>query len=136
MQDVASVDAFNQKAVEAAIKRAVCITDRPSVVIMKGACVFIDKAVLKPAVSVDEATCNGCSLCFRVGCPAILKDVIDSRTNKPKAVIDPILCVGCDICRQVCPRNAIFRIAPDDNDTAINDATINDATNEVSHATA
>ena len=69
----------------------------------------------KPAVIVDNEICNGCSLCFRVGCPAILKGVLDVRTNKPKAVIDAMLCVGCDICLQVCPRHAIFRLASDDN---------------------
>jgi indolepyruvate ferredoxin oxidoreductase alpha subunit len=115
VQDVWSVNAFDEKTVEATIKQALAITDRPAVVIMTGACIFLEDAVRKPAVTVDSETCNGCSLCFRVGCPAILKGVIDARTNKPKAVIDEILCVGCDICLQVCPRNAIVRLASDDN---------------------
>jgi indolepyruvate ferredoxin oxidoreductase alpha subunit len=115
VQDVWTINAFNQKDVENTIKQALAITDRPSVVIMKGPCVFLDDAVKKPTVTVDSEVCNGCSLCFRVGCPAIVQGVIDTRTNKPKAVIDEILCVGCDICLQVCPRNAIFRVAPDDN---------------------
>jgi indolepyruvate ferredoxin oxidoreductase, alpha subunit len=123
VQDVWTIDAFNQKQVEATIKQALAVAERPAVVIMKGACVFIESAQLKPAVVVDAEVCNGCSLCFRVGCPAILQGAIDSRTNKPKAVIDPILCVGCDICLQVCPRDAIFRVGPDDN-----------APEEVSHA--
>jgi indolepyruvate ferredoxin oxidoreductase alpha subunit len=49
-------------------------------------------------------------LCFRVGCPAILKsDEHDAKTNRPKAAVDALLYVGCDVCLQVCPRNAIFR---------------------------
>ncbi len=115
VRDVWTIDAFMQKEVETTIKQALAITDRPSVVIMKGACVFLDDAIRKPAVTVDNDVCNGCSLCFRVGCPAILKGAIDTRTAKPKAVIDEVLCVGCDICLQVCPRHAIFRLAPDDN---------------------
>lgn len=113
--DVWTVHAFDEKLVESTIKQALAISDRPAVVIMKGACVFLPDSVRKPAVVVESDVCNGCSLCFRVGCPAILKGEIDTRTNKPKAVIDEMLCVGCDICLQVCPRNAIVRLAPDDN---------------------
>jgi indolepyruvate ferredoxin oxidoreductase, alpha subunit len=30
--------------------------------------------------------CNGCTLCFRIGCPAILKsDELDEKTQRPKA---------------------------------------------------
>lgn len=113
-----TVNAFDEKTVERTIREALAISDRPSVVIMTGACVFLDDAVRKPAVTVDSQVCNGCSLCFRVGCPAILSGEIDSRTNKPKAVVDGLLCVGCDICLQVCPRDAIYRIASDDGPAA------------------
>jgi indolepyruvate ferredoxin oxidoreductase alpha subunit len=50
-------------------------------------------------------------MCFRVGCPAIFKDEIDTTTKQPKALIDPLLCVGCDICAQVCPHAAIDQVA-------------------------
>lgn len=113
--DVWTVNAFDEKRVESTIKQALAISDRPAAVIMKGACVFLPEAVRKPAVVVEGDICNGCSLCFRVGCPAILQGENDPRTNKPKAIIDEMLCVGCDICLQVCPRNAIVRLAPDDN---------------------
>jgi indolepyruvate ferredoxin oxidoreductase alpha subunit len=110
VQDVFVVNAFEEPEVEAAIKQALAIKDRPSVVIAKGPCVFLPDYPEKFIDEVDEVKCNGCSLCFRVGCPAIFKGEIDATTNKPKAVIDPLLCVGCDICLQVCPRDAIFRV--------------------------
>jgi indolepyruvate ferredoxin oxidoreductase alpha subunit len=110
VEDVRSVDALDVKAVDEAIKEAVKANDRPSVVIVRGPCVFIKEFQRKQVVEVDLETCNGCSLCFRVGCPAILKsDELDAKTKRPKAAIDPLLCVGCDVCLQVCPRKAIYR---------------------------
>jgi indolepyruvate ferredoxin oxidoreductase alpha subunit len=52
--------------------------------------------------------CNGCTICFRIGCPAILKsEELDERYGRPKALIDESLCTGCEVCAQVCPRDAI-----------------------------
>ncbi len=108
--DVFVVDAFDEPAVEATIKKAVAIADRPTVVIAKGPCVFLPDYPPKYIDEVDAVKCNGCSLCFRVGCPAIFKGELDAKTEKPKAVIDPLLCVACDICLQICPREAIYRV--------------------------
>ncbi|MDE3088038.1 MAG: indolepyruvate ferredoxin oxidoreductase subunit alpha [Chloroflexota bacterium] len=110
VKDVFVVDAFDEPEVEKTIKAAVAIKDRPSVVISRGPCVFLDTYADKYIDDVDAVKCNGCSLCFRVGCPAIFKGEIDLTTNKPKALIDPLLCIGCDVCLQVCPRDAIFRV--------------------------
>jgi indolepyruvate ferredoxin oxidoreductase alpha subunit len=104
------VAALDEPAVDKAIKEALAVKDKPSVVIVEGTCVFLEEFQKRQVVSVDLETCNGCSLCFRVGCPAILKsDERDAKTNRPKAAIDALLCVGCDVCLQVCPRDAIFR---------------------------
>ena len=111
VKDVFVVDAFNEPEVEKTIKAAVAIKDRPSVVISRGPCVFLDTYADKYIDDVDAVKCNGCSLCFRVGCPAIYKGELDATTHKPKALIDPLLCIGCDVCLQVCPRDAIYRIA-------------------------
>lgn len=110
VEDVFVVNAFDEPAVEATIKKAIAITDRPSVVISKGPCVFLPEYPPKFIDEVDQEKCNGCSLCFRVGCPAIFKGELDAKTNKPHAVIDSLLCVGCDICLQVCPRDAIYHV--------------------------
>ena len=122
VQDVWHVDAFDTKAVERAIKAAVAVNDRPSVVIVEGACTLIAKYpqgeefTRKSVVAVDVEACNGCALCFRVGCPAILKSrATDTKTGRPLAEIDPLLCTGCDVCLQVCPRDAIYRPEPEVN---------------------
>jgi indolepyruvate ferredoxin oxidoreductase alpha subunit len=110
VQDVFVVDSFDEPKVEETIKKALAVEGRPSVVISRGPCVFLDHYPDKYVDEVDEEKCNGCSLCFRVGCPGISKGALDAKTNKPKAVIDPLLCVGCDVCMQVCPRDAIIRV--------------------------
>ncbi len=105
-----TVNALDEPAVDKAIKEALAIQDQPAVVIVEGTCVMLDEFKRRSVVSVDLETCNGCALCFRVGCPAILKSSdLDAKTSRPKAQIDPLLCVGCDVCLQVCPRDAIFR---------------------------
>jgi indolepyruvate ferredoxin oxidoreductase alpha subunit len=110
VEDVRIVDALDVKAVDEAIKEAVKADDRPSVVIVRGDCVFTKGFRRKQVVEVDLDACNGCGLCFRVGCPAILKSAeLDAKSKRPKAAIDSLLCVGCDVCLQVCPRKAIYR---------------------------
>lgn len=111
IEDIFIVNSFDEPAVEATIKKALAIKDRPSVVISRGPCVFLEQYPERHVDDVDQDKCNGCSLCFRVGCPGIFKGELDAKTNKPKALIDTLLCIGCDVCRQVCPRDAIFQVA-------------------------
>jgi len=106
IQDIRRVDPFDVTAVVRNLKQAVA-SDRLSVVIMDGPCVFV-KLEQKAPYEVDAELCNGCTLCFRLGCPAIIKtDHLDPKTGRAKAGIDPVLCVSCDMCRQICPRKAI-----------------------------
>jgi indolepyruvate ferredoxin oxidoreductase alpha subunit len=109
VRDVWHVNAFEVQAVERAIKEAVAVQNRPSVVIVEGECTLTPEFASKPVVRVDPQTCNGCSLCFRVGCPAILKsEETDAQTGRPLPTIDALLCTGCDVCLQICPRQAIY----------------------------
>jgi indolepyruvate ferredoxin oxidoreductase alpha subunit len=110
VEDLWVVDALDVKGVEQAIKEAAAVGDRPTVIIVNGACVFTPQFQRRAVVAADPEVCNGCGFCFRVGCPAILKSgEIDPKTNRPKAQIDPLLCTGCTVCLQVCPRKAIHQ---------------------------
>jgi indolepyruvate ferredoxin oxidoreductase alpha subunit len=109
VEDVWSVDALDVEAVEEALEEALEVADRPSVIVVNGACVFTPSFQRRETVAVDHDVCNGCGFCFRVGCPAILKsEEVDARTKRPKARIDPLLCTGCTVCLQVCPRDAMY----------------------------
>jgi len=109
VEDLWVVDAMDVEAVEQAIRAAIAIDNRPTVVYVKGDCIFAPGFQRRPVVAVDKDVCNGCGFCFRVGCPAILKaEEVDDRTGRPKAEIDPLLCTGCTVCLQVCPRSAIY----------------------------
>jgi len=109
IQRVHTVDSYNLKQVEAALQD--CLNaNEPSVVIARRECALMPEARKSwMPLRVDEERCNGCGLCFRVGCPAVVKsDVLDAKTGKPKARLDALLCTGCEICAQVCARKAIL----------------------------
>ncbi|MFH2034967.1 MAG: indolepyruvate ferredoxin oxidoreductase subunit alpha [Candidatus Zixiibacteriota bacterium] len=82
--------------------------DGPSVVITNRPCVLMPKRVIDRAYKVDLELCNGCSACFRIGCPAIMTSKEKTKRNRPKAEIDPVLCTGCTICAQICQPEAII----------------------------
>ncbi len=104
--DVHKVDAFDVKGVERAFKEALAF-DGPSVVIVDGPCFFVGPGP-SGTYEVEREACNGCGLCFRLGCPAIIRsEELDAKSAGHKAEIDPVLCVGCDMCAQICPRQAI-----------------------------
>lgn len=105
---VEEVNAWDVKAVEAALKAALAHEDGPAALIVRGACVFTPHFHLQPRMRVDHDKCIACHNCLRVGCPAILKsEALYEKNNRPKTMIDPLLCTGCTVCMQVCPANAI-----------------------------
>ncbi len=107
VEEVATVSSVERDRLEGAIKSAVK-SERPAVVIAETPCVFVSVHNREPYEVVEE-DCNGCTLCFRIGCPAIYKsDVMDEKHNRPKAWIDAQACVGCGLCFDVCARQAIL----------------------------
>ena len=109
VKNIKRVEAYDVDAIESTLKEWLKI-DEPAVLITDHACVLLpeERKQYLPLEVVSE-DCNGCTLCFRIGCPAILKsDQLDEKTQRPLADIDPLLCTGCEICSQVCPRDAIL----------------------------
>lgn len=83
--------------------------DEPAALIVVEPCALLPEQRKQwVPLEVLEEQCNGCALCFRIGCPAILKsDELDEKYQRPLALIDASLCTGCEVCAQVCPREAI-----------------------------
>jgi indolepyruvate ferredoxin oxidoreductase alpha subunit len=111
VESVREVDPYDYDGLLKVIKEEI-ERPGPSVVITNRACVLMPKRIMdKPYVVISEE-CNGCSACFRIGCPAIMPSKELTKHNQPKAIIDPVLCTGCSLCAQVCQPEAIV-LAPE-----------------------
>ncbi|MFB0535284.1 MAG: indolepyruvate ferredoxin oxidoreductase subunit alpha [Anaerolineae bacterium] len=109
IERVHTVDPYDLKEVEGALRD--CLeAEGPAVIVSRRECALLPQArKLWITLRVNEDRCNGCGLCFEVGCPAIVKsEQLDEKTGRAKARIDPLLCTGCEICAQVCARKAIL----------------------------
>jgi indolepyruvate ferredoxin oxidoreductase alpha subunit len=106
---VKTVPAFDVKAIDGTLQEFLK-AEGPSVLITRDECALLPSARKRwLPLDVVAEKCNGCTMCFRIGCPAILKsEELDGKTQRPKALIDPLLCTGCEVCAQVCPRDAIL----------------------------
>ena len=106
---VKTIEAYDTKEIDRTLKIWVKM-DEPAVLIAKHECVLLPTERRQwVSLEVLSEKCNGCGLCFRIGCPAILQgDVYDPKNSRPLAEINPLVCTGCEICAQICPREAIL----------------------------
>lgn len=105
---VLTVEAYDVDLIEKTLRQWLK-EDGPGVLITKEECALLPAARKKyiPLQVTDH--CNGCTICFRIGCPAITKsEELDPKYNRPLALISQELCTGCEICAQVCPLDAIL----------------------------
>ena len=107
--DIHVVDPYDLAASRAAFEKSF-EHNGPSVVITNRPCVLMPRLIKETPYRVISESCNGCKLCFRVGCPAIAASKEVTKKGHPKAVIDEDLCTGCTICAQVCPEDAIVLV--------------------------
>jgi indolepyruvate ferredoxin oxidoreductase alpha subunit len=106
---VVTVDAYDVDGLESAYKQLMSHNE-PAVLVARRECALLPE-IRKQWVPLEviEEKCNGCGVCFRIGCPAILKsDELDEKTRKPLALIDPDQCTGCEVCAQLCLHDAIL----------------------------
>jgi indolepyruvate ferredoxin oxidoreductase alpha subunit len=84
----------------------------PSVIITTRPCALMPRRIMDSPYEVILELCNGCSACFRIGCPAIYPSKEMTERGFPKAEIDSSLCTGCTLCAQVCLPEAIVLKRP------------------------
>lgn len=106
---VKTVEGYDVDSIEKTLKDWMK-SDEPAVLITREECALLPSArKLWLPLEVVSEKCNGCTMCFRIGCPAISKsEELDPKYNRPLALINPLQCTGCEICAQVCPRDAIL----------------------------
>jgi indolepyruvate ferredoxin oxidoreductase alpha subunit len=95
---VVVVDPNDLETTEKVIREEMA-TSGPSVIIARRPCILLKSAKPNPPLTVDNEKCNGCSVCMKIGCPAI-------SVKDKKAGINHTLCVGCNVCVQLCKADA------------------------------
>jgi len=109
IKHVARVDAYDEKTVETTLKEFKRL-DEPAVVISERPCALLPEVrkTYQP-LKVKLEKCDGCGVCVRTGCPALVRSKeVHAASGRSKVEIDPLLCTGCDLCAQVCPSDAIL----------------------------
>ena len=84
---VLTVEAYDVDLIEKTLRQWLK-EDGPGVLITKEECALLPAARKKyiPLQVTDQ--CNGCTICFRIGCPAITKsEELDPKYNRPLALI-------------------------------------------------
>lgn len=100
VRSVYEINAFDLPKLENTIKKAVS-SEEVSVIIVKSSCVLLKGNNFKFKCKINKEKCKKCYTCFKLGCPALVK-------NEDKTIsIDENSCNGCTLCMQNCKFDAI-----------------------------
>lgn len=92
-------DPFDLVEFEKVVKEEIA-AEEPSVIIAQRPCALLKSVKYEGPQKIDKSKCSKCLACYRLGCPAIVRDVDGVRINEA-------LCDGCKLCNRVCKFNAI-----------------------------
>lgn len=101
---VLEIDAFDVKAMEAAVKESV-EGDELTVIIAKAPCALLKGLKFPNKCVCDTEKCRKCGACLKIGCPALTKNA--DGTVK----IDETMCNGCGLCMNYCRFSAIEKVS-------------------------
>ncbi len=103
VKNVMTINAFDIKALESAIKESVN-GDVLTVIIAKAPCALLKGQKFPYKCVCDTEKCKKCGMCLKIGCPAITKQA--DGTVK----IDESMCNGCGLCKSYCKFDAINKV--------------------------
>jgi len=103
VKNVLTIDAFDIKSLEKAIKESVN-GDELTVIIAKAPCALLKGQKFPFKCVCDTEKCKKCGMCLKIGCPAITKQA--DGTVK----IDESMCNGCGLCKSYCKFDAINKV--------------------------
>ncbi len=103
VNNVLTIDAFDIKTLESAIKESVN-GDTLTVIIAKAPCALLKGQKFPYKCVCDREKCKKCGMCLKIGCPAITKQA--DGTVK----IDESMCNGCGLCKSYCKFDAINKV--------------------------
>ena len=103
VKNVLTINAFDIKALESAIKQSVN-GDMLTVIIAKAPCALLKGQKFPFKCVCDAEKCKKCGMCLKIGCPAITKQA--DGTIK----IDESMCNGCGLCKSYCKFDAINKV--------------------------
>ncbi|MCX6363037.1 MAG: thiamine pyrophosphate-dependent enzyme [Actinobacteria bacterium] len=108
VEHIKIVDPYDYAACLAALKAGLAY-DGPAVIITNRPCVlFPSKLGADGVYEVDEALCNACQQCMKLGCPSLHHTEAVFK-KRHKVEIDASTCTGCSLCAQLCKPGAITK---------------------------